>query len=75
MATIELSGVPEDVRDTLAARAEAQGLSLSDYLVREVTRAARRPTLAELDRIAKERGRVDVGTEAILAARDEGRRG
>jgi antitoxin FitA len=45
---IQLRHVPDDLHRKLKARAALEGLSLSDYLLREVYRIAERPTLAEL---------------------------
>ncbi|MBI5379472.1 MAG: hypothetical protein HZA23_04880 [Nitrospirae bacterium] len=45
---IQLRHVPEDLHRKLKARAALSGLSLSDYLLREVRRIAERPTVAEL---------------------------
>ena len=51
---IQLRHVPETVHRKLKARAAMQGLSLSDYLVREVTQIAEQPTMEEaLAEIAK----------------------
>jgi len=51
---IQIRHVPEDVHARLKARAAAAGMSLSDYLLREITDLARRPTwdefFAEVDR-------------------------
>ena len=46
---IQLRHVPDAVHRKLKARAATEGLSLSDYLLREVERVAARPTLAELE--------------------------
>jgi len=45
---IQLRHVPDDLHRKLKARAALEGLSLSDYLLREVRRVAERPTFAEL---------------------------
>jgi antitoxin FitA len=45
---IQLRHVPDDLHRKLKARAALAGLSLSDYLIQEVRRAAERPTVAEL---------------------------
>lgn len=70
----EIRDVPDDVHSTLKVRAAAEGTSLSQYLLREVTRVARAPTPAELDERIRARGRAGVSTAEILAARDDGRR-
>jgi plasmid stability protein len=51
---IQLRHVPDDLHRKLKARAALEGLSLSDYLLREARRIADRPTAAELkERIAR----------------------
>ncbi|MGH7830430.1 MAG: hypothetical protein ACREP8_09660, partial [Candidatus Binatia bacterium] len=45
---IQLRHVPDELHRKLKARAALEGLSLSDYLLREVERIAERPTLADL---------------------------
>lgn len=44
---IQLRDVPEQVHSTLKARAAREGMSLSDYLKRELERTAERPTMRE----------------------------
>ena len=39
--------VPEDLHRVLKARAAAEGMSLSDYIKRELERVASKPTLRE----------------------------
>lgn len=75
MGLIQIRNVPDDVHRTLKVRAAAEGTSLSDYVLREVTRAARSPTPAELDERIRARGAAGVSTEDILDARDADRRG
>jgi antitoxin FitA len=45
---IQLRHVPDRVHRRLKVRAASEGVSLSDYLVREVTEMAEQPTLDEL---------------------------
>jgi hypothetical protein len=45
---IQLRHVPESLHRQLKARATLAGMSLSDYLVREVRKLAERPTLDEI---------------------------
>jgi hypothetical protein len=45
---IQFRRVPDDLHRKLKARAALEGLSLSDYILQEVRRAAERPTLSEL---------------------------
>ena len=74
MGLIQIRNVPDDVHRTLKSRAAAEGTSLSDYVLREVTRAARTPTPDELDARIRRRRPAGVTTGDILAARDGGRR-
>ena len=74
MGLIQIRNVPDDVHRTLKVRAAAEGTSLSDYVLREVTRVARTPTPEELDERIRRRRPAGVSTEDILAARDSGRR-
>lgn len=69
MALIQLRNVPDDVHRTLKVRAAAEGTSLSEYVLREVTRAAQSPTPAELDARIRARGQANVTTADILEAR------
>ena len=47
-STIQIRNVPEDVHRRLRAKAALEGLSLSEYMLREATRVADHPTMAEL---------------------------
>ena len=47
---IQIRHVPDDVHRTLKSRAALEGVSLSDYLLREVQAIAARPSPAELRR-------------------------
>ena len=44
---IQVRDVPEPVHSTLKARAAREGMSLSDFIKRELVRAAERPTMRE----------------------------
>jgi plasmid stability protein len=66
---IQIRHVPEDVHARLKARAAAAGMSLSDYLLREITTLARRPTWDEIfDAIDREGPLLkgDVDTVALI---------
>jgi antitoxin FitA len=73
---IQIRHVPEDVHARLKARAAAAGMSLSDYLLREITWLANRPTweevFEEIDREgpALQGDRVDT-VELIREMREE----
>lgn len=44
---IQIRDVPEELHGTLKARAAQEGMSLSDYLKRELQRTVARPTMRE----------------------------
>ena len=49
---IQVRDVPDDVHRTLKARAAREGMSLSDYLKKELERVAERPSMREwLERV------------------------
>ena len=49
MATmIQIRNVPDDIHRSLKSKAALEGLTLSDFLLREVRQIASRPTPAEL---------------------------
>lgn len=69
---IQIRDVPDDVHATMRARAAAAGYSLSDYLRLEITRLARRATVADvLARIQARSG--GASREEIVAAVRAGR--
>lgn len=68
---IQIRNVPDDVHRTLKARAAAAGMSLSDYLKRDLERAAGRPSLEEIDGRVRARGPSGLLTADILTALDE----
>jgi antitoxin FitA len=73
---IQIRHVPEDVHARLKARAAAAGMSLSDYLLREITALALRPTWQEIfDEIDREgpilRGEPVDTVELIRELREE----
>jgi antitoxin FitA len=71
-------GIPDDVRDELAAQAARSGRSLEEYLADELTHLAR-PPVADHNWVEQIRARVrEYGTELtieqILEAKDADRR-
>jgi plasmid stability protein len=44
---IQIRHVPDDIHKTLKIRAIKKGMSLSNYLLQEVTQIAKRPTLED----------------------------
>lgn len=74
---ITVRNVPDDVRNTLASRAAAEGRSLQEYLRDLLIEETSRPTQSEW--IAQVRARVEksgtsVDSAWILEARDADRR-
>lgn len=65
---IQVRNVPDGVHRTLKARAAAAGMTLSDYVKRDLEQAASRPSLEELDGRVAERGSSDLRTDTILRA-------
>jgi plasmid stability protein len=72
MANLLVRDLPDDVHAALQQRAKRAGQSLQQYLTRELTRIAARPSLDEvLDRIEQrtggtvglEQAAADLGTE------------
>ena len=52
--TIQIRHVPKTLHRKLKVRAAQEGMSLSDYLLREIQRIAERPTMEEImDRVAR----------------------
>jgi plasmid stability protein len=45
---LQVRHVPDDVHAELRRRAEAAGVSLSEYVLREIERVAARPPMAEV---------------------------
>jgi len=70
---IQIRNVPNEIHGQLKARAALEGLSLSDFLLREVRRVVDRPSPGELR--ARLSGRTRVRTrvtpaKAVRAERD-----
>lgn len=74
---IQVRNVPDDLHRRLKARADREGVSLSELIRRELPRIAGRPSMTEYLEELRQRGPVewnDVGgpspTEMIREARD-----
>ncbi|MBK8598906.1 MAG: hypothetical protein IPP07_09215 [Holophagales bacterium] len=70
---VQIRNVPADLHRQLKVRAAVEGLTMSDYVLREVRKALERPTRAELlDRLragpVRRLGRS--AAEVIRSARD-----
>ncbi|MGO4880316.1 MAG: hypothetical protein ACLP59_05780 [Bryobacteraceae bacterium] len=67
---IQLRHVPDDLRRKLKARAATEGMSLSDYLVREIAKLAEKPTMREIaERLARHKP-VHLKTDPVKVLRD-----
>ena len=60
MKMVQIRNVPDHIHAVLKARAAVEGLSLSDYLLRELRHACERPTLMEV------RSRLEERTPLVL---------
>ena len=70
---IQLRNVPDDLHRKLKARAAAAGMSLSDYILRDVARTAEQPTMEEWLQMVKKMKPIrprDSSAETIRAIRD-----
>ena len=68
---IQIRNVPDTVHRRLKAQAALEGLSLSEYLLREVRRVADRPTLTELRERLSTRSQVKPRVGPARAVRAE----
>lgn len=68
---IQLRNVPEALHRKLKARAALEGMSLSEYLLGEVRRAAERPSLIELRQRLAQRTPVKPSISPAQALREE----
>lgn len=73
MKLIQIRHVPDNVHRTLKSRAAMAGMSLSDYLLREIAHMAESPSYEELYERAKALGPVALSespADALRAERD-----
>ena len=73
---ITIRGVPEEVRDELAARAALKGQSMQEYLRTELQRLASKPSVEQwVDRVEERKAAYGTRLTAaeIIQARDQGR--
>jgi plasmid stability protein len=68
---IQIRNVPEELHRSLKARAAREGLSLSDYLLREIRAVAARPTLEEVLASIHSAGPIRPAEDPALAVRAE----
>jgi plasmid stability protein len=68
---IQIRNVPDDVHRTLKTRAAAEGISLSDYVKRDLEELAQQATIEEVFARADARGSSGPTTEQIVAVQRE----
>ncbi|HEU4866494.1 MAG TPA: hypothetical protein VFV09_02090 [Actinomycetota bacterium] len=72
MKSIQIRDVPDSVHRTLRERASRAGVSLSEYLLSELTRVAERPAVSDVLRLAIGRS-GGAGVEDIVDSVRSGR--
>ena len=68
---IQIRNVPDRIHRTLKARAAQAGMSLSEYLLREITSAANRPTIDDLVDRLRRRPITALSEDSAAAVRAE----
>jgi len=64
---IQVRNVPDDVHRALKVRAAAEGISLSDYIKRDLEALAQQLTIGEVFARARARGPSGITSEEIVA--------
>jgi plasmid stability protein len=72
---IQVRNVPDEVHRTLKMRAAAAGMSLSDYIKRDLVQAASGPSIEEIDERIRARGPSRVRAQTVVEALREVRDG
>jgi antitoxin FitA len=68
---VQIRNVPEELHRQLKARSALAGMSLSDYLLRELERSLERPTREDLLARLRSRRPVEPGEPVAAAVRAE----
>lgn len=68
---IQIKNVPDTIHRTLKARAASAGMTLSDYLLKEISDVAAKPTLEEILARLKARGPISKPFDSAAAVRAE----
>ena len=66
---IQIRNVPDEVHKALKIRATKEGMSLSDFLLRELTNVAERPTLQEMIERIRQREPVELDEDPAVTIR------
>lgn len=64
---IQIRDVPDEVHRTLKVRAAAEGLSLSDYIKRDLEELAKQATLEDVFASSRARGESGITAEEIVS--------
>jgi len=64
---IQVRNVPDDVHRTLKIRAASEGISLSDYIKRDLEELAKQATIEEVFADARARGESGITAEEIVS--------
>jgi plasmid stability protein len=75
VATIQVRNIPDDVYLVYRARALAAHQSVQEYMLDKLVTDARRPTVRDWLRQARDNATGDVTPQDVLDAIDEGRAG
>ena len=67
---IQIRDVPDQVHGTLKARAASEGMSLSDFIKRELEHAVNRPTMGEWLKRMQEAKPISTKRSAAQIVRD-----
>lgn len=68
---IQIRNVPDELHRRLKARAALAGMSLSEYLLKEIEQVAERPTIEEMRARLQSRSPVTSSMSAAEAVRSE----
>ena len=68
---IQIRNVPEDVHRRIKVRAAQEGMTLSDYLLREVTQLTALPTRAEMRARVEQLPPIDADDLIVKTIRDD----
>lgn len=68
---IQIRNVPDEVHKTLKVRAATEGLSLSDYIKRDLEELAKQATIEEVFASARARGSSGLTAEEIVSVQRE----
>ena len=71
---VQIRNVPAVLHRQLKARAALEGMSMSDYLKRDIVRQASRPAWEQFDEMLSNDPPVELTAEQIVAYVHEGRR-